>query len=139
MLELAYRGTPHAESTACTQKPGAVFGLHSRAAGPLKSAEECGVCAGVVLAILAAIFTAFAFFAIGSIPKSESALVIAMWFHAAAALTAFFPLLVRAPRRLPQPLSCALDTATCPDGAHLARTCMAVAHACSEASHGYCC
>ena len=49
--------------------------------------------AGVILAILAAIFTAFAFFAIGSIPKSESALVIALWFHGAAAISAVFPLM----------------------------------------------
>ena len=40
------------------------------------------------MAIGAAVATALAYVAVGAIPKSEPALVVAMWFHVSALLTA---------------------------------------------------
>ena len=46
------------------------------------------------MAVGAAVATALAFLAIGAIPKSEPALVVAMWFHGSSLLTAAVALTV---------------------------------------------
>ncbi len=47
------------------------------------------------MGVLAAVTAAVAFFVITCIPKSEPALVLSLWFHAAAVTTAIMPLIVR--------------------------------------------
>ena len=65
---------------------------------------HCAAAPGTIIAVGAAIATALAFLAVGAIPKSEPALVVAMWFHVSALLTAAVALTVGSAceRRLPQ-------------------------------------
>lgn len=51
--------------------------------------------AGFVMGVLAAVFAAVAFFVISCIPKSEPALVLSLWFHAASIAMSVVPLMVR--------------------------------------------
>lgn len=56
----------------------------------------CAAKPGTIMAVGAAVATALAFLAVGAIPKSEPALVVAMWFHVSALLTAAVALTVGA-------------------------------------------
>ena len=56
-------------------------------------AQHCHT-TGTVLAIGAAVTTALAFLAVGAIPKSEPALIVAMWVHGSSLLTAAIALTV---------------------------------------------
>ena len=61
---------------------------------------RCAADPGTVMAVGAAVATAVAILAIGAIPKSEPALVVAMWFHGSSLLTAAIALTVGDPGRV---------------------------------------
>ena len=70
------------------------FGRVGTQSTPPWLTTPCAAITGTILAIGAAVATALAFLAVGAIPKSEPALVVAMWFHVSALLTAAVALTV---------------------------------------------